>query len=316
VLPKKISFTTPAVWTHVQHQRTSPPPADEVDTLTHWIHLQHIPSCYDRWVSDALDQVIDEHQGTTESWLAITGQRHLGKTNAVSAVIAARAMSGAIGWQQKRSNGYRNVPYVFVEASSNPSAAQVLQSVCRFLGLPTNGRESDLMDRLQTVLPEMGVQAIVCDEGQNFRRRTASAARTADGLRRLLHLPVPMIYSGLDLRTSALMKQFHEDGDSADQLVERANVLDLPPLTDAKGLGEIGRTIKGLADRLSLIPDFETPALTDNEGLKALIAAKQGRPGSIMEAIKKAATRAVKTDRRLTADLLCGAQSAHQGSAA
>jgi hypothetical protein len=182
--------------------------------------------------------------------------------------------------------------------------------------LPENGKEDVLFARLSEALPEMGVEAIVCDEGQNFRRRTASAATTPDGLRRLLHLPVPMVYSGLDLRTSALLKQFHEEGDSADQLVERANVLDLAPLTDAQGLQEIGRIIKGFAERLSLIPDFEAPALSDNDALKALIEAKKGRPGSIMEAIKKAASKSVKADRRLTVERLLGIKPTRQEMAA
>lgn len=316
MLPRKISFARPTVWVPVHTLRSSPPPVGDPGALSQWIHLQHIPSSFDLRVADALDNVIDEHQGTTESWLAVTGPRHLGKTNAVSAVILERAVTGSVGWQQKLPHGYRHVPFVFIEASSKPSVTQVLQGSCRFLGLPENGKEDVLFARLSEALPEMGVQAIVCDEGQNFRRRTAAATTIADGLRRLLHLPVPMVYSGLDLRTSALMKQFHEEGDSADQLVERANVLDLYPLTDAQGLKELGRMIRGFAERLSMIPDFETPALCDNDAVKALIKAKQGRPGSIMEAIKKAASKSVKADRRLTVERLLGTEQARREIAA
>lgn len=303
-LPTKVNFSQPANWPAVHHARTGPPPTGNPRDLQSWIHLQHIPSAFDRAVAKAIDQVVTDHRGTTEAWLAVSGERHLGKTNATTAIMLTRSMTGPTPWRTKQASGWRYIPYVFVEASSNPTAKMVMRETCRFLGLPPGGDEADLRARLRDVLPEMGVIAINVDEGQNFRRSSATAKTVADGLRGLLHLPVPMIYSGLDLRQSALLKRFNDVGDSADQLIERAQILDLGTLGDAQGINELGRLIRGFGKRLAEIDGFTAPALTDNSTVKALIAAKSGRPGSILETLKKAAADAVVSDRCLTTDVL------------
>lgn len=306
VLPKKVNFSRPDVWPAVHQARTTPPPPDDPRKIQSWIHLQHVPSVFDRAVAAAIDQVVDDHTGTTEAWLAISGERHLGKTNATTAVLIQRSLTRSVPWRTKQPSGWLYVPYVFVEATSNPTAKMVMREACRFLGLPTVGDEGILRARLCDNLPEMGVEAIYVDEGQNFRRSSAQAKAVADGLRGTLHLPAPMIFGGLDLRESALLKRFNEIGDSADQLIERAQILDLGALGDAQGFKELGRMVRGLEQRLLLVDGFSAPALSDNDVLKALIAAKSGRPGSILEVIKKAAASSIIGDRCLTSDLLLG----------
>lgn len=307
-LPTKFNFSQPAVWPAVHDARMGPPPEQDPEEIQSWIHLQHVTSPFDRAVAQAIDQVIKDHRGTTEAWLAISGERHLGKTNATTALMVHRSMTDRTPWRSKQVSGWRYVPFVFVEATSNPTAKMVMRESCRFLGLPAGGDEADLRVRLCQALPEMRVKAICVDEGQNFRRKTASAKTVADGLRGLLHLPVPMIYSGLDLRESALLKRFTdlEDSDSADQLIERATVVDLSKLGDTQGFTELGRLIQKFGKRLELIDGFTAPALTDNNVLKALIASKSGRPGSILETLKKAASDAIDADRCLSTDLLLG----------
>jgi len=302
-LPRKVNFSQPSVWPAVHHARTNPP-AENPQEIKSWIHLQHVPSVFDTAVANKIDKVVDDHLGTTEAWLAISGERHLGKTNATTAVLVRRSLTGHTPWRTKQTSGWRYVPYVFVEATSNPTAKMVMREACRFLGLPTSGDEGVLRARLCDNLPQMGVIAIVVDEGQNFRRKSATAKAVADGLRGLLHLPVPMIYSGLDLRESALLKQFNDIDDSAGQLIERAQVLDLSKLGDAQGFAEIGRLVRAFGQRLTLIDEYTAPALTDNDLVQTLIIDHEGRPGSILETLKKAAVEAVNTDRCLTTDLV------------
>lgn len=305
-LPTKFNFSQADVWPAVHAARTGPPPSGSAEEIQSWIHLQHVASPFDRAIADAIDQVIKDHRGTTERWLAISGERHLGKTNATTALMVRRSMTGPTPWRAKQRSGWRHFPYVFVEATSNPTAKMVMSQTCRFLGLPANGDESVLRERLCKALPDHGVKAIGVDEGQNFRRKTAEAKTVADGLRGLLHLPVPMIYSGLDLRESALLKRFTDldDSDSADQLIERAHIVDLSKLGETQEFKQFARVIRKFGQRLELIDGFSAPALSDNELLKALVASKSGRQGSTLETIKLAAADSIDIDRCLSADVL------------
>jgi len=294
--PAKISFTDPDVWRAAHLARTSGPPSDPT-AIKRWVHLQHVPTHYDRFVADALDKTIEEHQGCTESALAISGMKHLGKSDAVTAVLLDRAMTGGT-WQRRATSGYKHVPFVFVEATERATAKTIMKAACRFLGLSATGDADDLKERLRTAAPQMGVQAIVVDECQNFRRRSPGATTITDGLRGLLHLPVPMVFIGIDLGQSALLRDFKVKGDSVEQIIERANQLHLVPAAGNR-LAEVARAVKRLDGRLSLIDGFEAPALRSNEVLHQVLLETDGRIGATLERIKKAAAAAVNTDRCL-----------------
>lgn len=300
--PAKVSFADPSHWIYVHRVRSSLPPLDGAE-LVDWIHLQHVHGLYDRLIGQGLDRVIRTHRGTSEAWMGVSGPPHLGKTDAVTSVLLERSMAaGRFG--TKQATGHRHVPYVFVEASSNPTAKSVLSAVANFLGHDHRGDEEQLVRRLRPLWGPVGVQAVVIDEGQNFRRASAAATKTTDGLRRLTHLPVPVVFCGLDLDSSALLRTFHIRNDSVDQLRDRSQRVALKPMLDADGVAAIAEMLKLLGERLALIDRFRVPGLRDRTVVKDLIKSFDGRPGAILETVKEAASDVVNTDRILTADRL------------
>lgn len=306
--PAKISFADPTVWREAHDTRTGGPPMDAAG-IQRWINLQHIPTYYDDFVATALNEIIQEHQGLTEAALAVTGVKHLGKSDAVTAVLLERAMTSG-RWQRRALDGHNQVPFVFVEAPERATSKAIMKAACRFLGLDAKGDLDDLRARLSRAAPLMGVQALVVDESQNFRRRSASATTITDGLRGLLHLSVPTVFVGIDLENSALLRTFNEPGDSVEQIIERTNVLRMLPAR-GKRVAEVARAVKAFDQRLSLIEDFNAPALRSNDVLQTVLRETDGRVGAMLERIKKAAAAAILTDRCLDdAKLLAKSTSA------
>jgi hypothetical protein len=291
-------------WLDFHSFRSGPPPSD-IDDLCNWIHALHIPGPYEPLISAGFDRVTRHHTGANECWLGITGPAHIGKTRAVTNVLIQRALLEPDRWRTRSRRGGLWTPYVYVEAASNQEARGLLASIARACGLPDEGSEKDLHRMLCAILPELGVRLIAVDEAHMFRRRSDNASRVADGLRVVLHLPVPFAFIGVDLHTSALLYRSSRNNDTALQLERRHMPLPLRPMTSDDPRAA-ARLIGLFKRQVSQIPDLDlTGGFGDANVLSFAATACEGRPGSLLSALKRSVIEAIATnDGVLTAELL------------
>lgn len=295
-----VDFGNPLAWPDIHAQHTGPPPVDP-SALAAWIHLQYVPTRQDADLEEAVDALVRRHVGRNRRWLAVDGEATIGKSDAVTAVLLRRAMTGKRTWYRRTDTGSLYVPYVYVVATS-PSTADLLRDVCAFLGLPTEGKEHDLLKRLRDNLPRLGTIVIVVDEAQMLRRKSAGASTVTDNLRNVVHLPVPFVFVGVDLGASALLRDWGANNDTVRQLRRRHDMLALKRLVGPSGVEQINTFVTAFGRRMSVIENFGLSGLAHPAMLAELAIRSEGRPGAMLEILKSAAVCAIHGDGDLSAD--------------
>lgn len=301
-------FMNPDTWERVYRAQHTPPPTDQ-DALIDWIHFQHIPSTYDSAVSTAISALRRKHRGTSARSLAISAPEDLGKSAAVMSGILDEVFdANGPGWFAPHPTTHRaHIPWVYVNAMTSSSSVSVLREVADFCGFGTVKNEDEARKRLSRLMPLHGVRGVIVDEASTLRRASATSSRLPDGLRGLQHLPVPFVFVGIDLESSALLRDFGKPNDSVRQVRLRTDVLPLSPLNGHSGALEWGRLIGGFGRRLRLIDGFDVDGLKTPGLARRLAAITGARPGVLFEILKNAAAEAVEGDtRRLTEDLILG----------
>jgi hypothetical protein len=311
----RLTFTNPDHWRAIHRLRTLPPPSDP-SQLFAWIHAQHIDTAYEAHLSAAFTKLMRQHVGTNEHWLAISGPSHLGKSSAVTRVLLDRVLADPAGWRTRTREGWLRTTYVYVEVGSRQEARGILASVARFCGLPDTGREKELHDMLAVVLPQLGVELIVVAEAQRLRRVSDVASRTVDGVRQLVHLPVPFVFVGIDLDRSALLRDPGRNNDTVYQLQRRHSHLRLTPLPRGSEAKVVG-IIRAFALLTRPINGLDTACLADPAVIRDLIQSVEGRPGSLINTLKRAAVEAIADNNGLLTGELVRAEArsvqAHHG---
>lgn len=300
----RLLYAEPDQWATIHKLQGSPPPLDAHERNV-WIHTQHIATPYEPSLGKALDKLMRHHVGTNECWLAVSGASHLGKSTAIAQLLLGKAMARADQWRTRTSEGYLHTPYVYVEVTSKEEARGLLASIARACGLPDSGTEKDLHKMLSSLLPLLGVRLIVVDDAQMLRRVSDVASRLTDGLRHLLHLPVPFVYVGIDLERSALLRDPGRNNDTVYQLQRRALQLRLTPISACGGEGQIVDLVRGYARQVRSVPELRTDCLRDPRLMAALAGKVEGRPGSLLNTLKRASIEALAlNDGVITADLV------------
>lgn len=296
-----LSFTDHDGWHDIHRLRNGRPPEDP-SALFAWIHTQHISTPYEFQVDAAFDKVIRQHAGTNECWLAVSGPSHLGKSAAVTQVLLNRSRARELKWRERTGDGYLRTPYVYVEATSTQEARGLLASIARACGIPDTGSEKDLHQILSHLLVAIGTILIVVDDAQMYRRVSDSASRLVDGLRHLLHLPVPFVFVGIQMERSALLRDPGRNNDTVQQLQRRHFELRLTPLR--RGQGQQAVDLVGrFARRMKAVPDLRVDCLLEPRLIRDLTLALEGRPGSILNTLKRATIEAIAdNDSVLTED--------------
>jgi hypothetical protein len=298
----RLSFADPDHWQAIHNLRTMTPPTTSVD-LYSWIHAQHVATHYEAQIEGALDKVMRQHTGTNECWLAISGPSHLGKSTAITQVLLARAMKDAHLWRQRNHDSFLQTPYVYVEAASKQEARGLLAAIARVCSLPDAGSEKDLHQMLSHVLPSLGVRLIVVDDAQMYRRVSDNASRLTDGIRNLLHLPVPLVFVGIDLESSALLRDPGRNNDTVLQLQRRRIQINLSPLRAGEERVAF-EAITRLDRRMRHVPGLK-PQYLDHHLLRDLLLHLDGRLGSILNTLKRACVEAIANNKGVvTPDLV------------
>lgn len=301
---RKLRFAKPDHWQDIHQFRCSPPPGAG-DALYSWIHSTHLTTTYEQTIRSAIDKLMRQHLGTNECWLAIGGTSHLGKTSAVTHVLLEAAMSIPQQWRTRTAAGHLQTPYIYVEVTSAMEARGILAAVAKAAGLPEDGTEKQLHESLSEVLPELGTRLIVVDDAQMLRRVSDNASRLVDGLRHLLHLPVPFTYVGIELEKSALLRDPGRNNDTAQQLQRRAIQQHLAPITSRGGEKSIVSIARSFALQMRAVECLRTDCLKDARLLMMLAHQIEGRPGSLVNALKRASIEALAlNDGLLTPDIV------------
>lgn len=298
-------YIHPQNWERAYKARNSPPPSDE-DELIDWIHLQHVPSAYDTAVRLRIRTLMRKHRGTSARSLAISAPEDFGKTAAVMAGILDDTFNGTPGWFERDANTHRtHIPWVYVNAMTSSSSVSILRQVAAFCGFHPGANEDVVRHDLARLLPLHGVRAIIADESSTLRRQSAASSKIPDGLRGLQHLPIPFVYVGLDLESSALLRDFGRKNDSVRQVKLRTDLLRLTPLNSAEGASEWVNLIGGFGRRMRMIDGFNVEGLKERGLARRLAEATGARPGVLFEALKNAAVEALDEGHGLlTGDLI------------
>ncbi len=297
-----LNFETPQHWVRLHEGRTCDPPKDSV-ALERWIHFQYVPTRQDAAIEEAIDRLLKRHVALNARWLAVDGESTIGKSEAITAILLRRAMAQPDRWYQRADTGALHVPYVYVVATS-PSTLDLLRDICEFLGLPTEGKEHEVLKRLKKNLPRLGTRLIVVDEGQMFRRKSAGASTVTDNLRNLLHLSVPFVFVGVDLGASALLRDWGVNNDTARQLRRRHDMVSLQRLTGPQGVAQIKELVTAFGRRMRRVEGLRTTGLNDSTILAELAIRSEGRPGTMLETLKNAAVLAIHADGDISAQRL------------
>lgn len=295
-----IGFDDPHDWATVHRRRTGTPPNDQA-ALEHWIHTQYVPTQHERDLDQALDRLLSMHVGLTKRWLAVDGEATIGKSHTVTALCLRRAMQHPLAWYERTASGFLHVPYIYVEATSS-STRGLLRSVAEFCGIPGTGSEEDLLRRLKSTLPLLGTVAVIVDEAQMFRRKSAGASTVTDNLRSILKLPVAFVFVGINLGDSALLRDWGINNDTVRQLRRRHDMVPLTRLSGPSGVTEILRIVRAFGKRLLDIDGVSLTGLHDAEVLRQLAICGEGRPGTMLETLKHAAVLAVQADGDVSAE--------------
>lgn len=308
----KLSFTKPDLWPSIHALQASPPPTGTA-ARNGWIHARHLATPYEPILGAAVDKVMRHHVGTNECWLAISGASHLGKSTAMSQVLLNRAMSSRDQWRSRTKGGHLLTPYVYVEVTSKQEARGILASVARALGLPDRGTEKELHDMLSEMLPLLGARLIVVDDAQMLRRVSDATSRLTDGLRHLLHLPTPCAYVGIDLDKSALLRDPGRNNDTAQQLLRRAIQIRLAPIPARGGEKQVVDLVRAFVYQTRALPDLRVDCLRDPGTMLRLANRIEGRPGSLINTLKRASIEALTlNDGLMTPDLIMDEATAVQ----
>ncbi|HTW16165.1 MAG TPA: AAA family ATPase [Nocardioides sp.] len=260
---------------------------------------------YEDQIAVAIDRLLRQHTGTNRRWLAIEGPSLLGKSSAITAVLLDRAMAHP-QWRTQSPEGRQQTPYIYLASQTNQTSKAYLVAIARACGLPADGDEHRLHNRLSELLLAHGVELIVVDDGHFCRRISDQASRLSDGLRALLDLPVPIVVVGIDLSRSAWLRDPGRNNDSAQQLRRRANRLVLLPLHRDRG-PKPADLFAALLRHLQRIEGFHAPGLNP-ETMFWLTTRLEGLTGSMLEAVKTAAVEAIwDNGRALTKDHLYAA---------
>lgn len=295
----RLDFEAPEHWASLHAERTGAPPSDLI-ALESWIHCQYVPTQQHIGLERGIDRLLARHVGRNARWLAVSGESTIGKSEAITAILLRRAMTHSRPWYQRGPGGALCVPYVYVVATS-PSTLDLLKDICEFLGLPTEGKEHDLLKRLRTNLIRLDTRLIVVDEAQMFRRKSSGASTVTDNLRNLLHLPVPFVFVGVDLPASALLRDWGINNDTVRQLRRRHDFVSMQRLTGTSGVAQIKDFVTAFGRRMLRIDGVKVSGLSDPASLAELAIRSEGRPGTMLETLKNAAVLAVRGDGDLTA---------------
>lgn len=289
-----LRFTDHDTWAAIHHLRTSPPPPPEGPALHQWIHTLHVP-VFDHQVSEAIDRVLAQHQGTNRRWLAIDGPSHLGKSSTVTAVLLQRAMQAPM-WRRRDRDGNLQTPLVYVASHANQTSKGYLRSIATVCGLTDDGDEPRLHQRLAEAIPRLGVRLIVLDDAHFCRRTSDHASRLTDGLRSLLELPVPIVAVGIDMEYSAWLRDPGRNNDSVLQLRRRATRLALEPMTRTSDTSPVP-IFRNLERQLARIEGFTSTGLTPKTMLE-MTRRLDGSVGTMLSVVKDAALHTLTSNNR------------------
>ena len=228
--------------------------------------------------------------------LLINGHSKMGKSQAVvaAALIATQEVWTKYG---KRYQSNAVIPYIYVEAVAKSQGRALLQSIFSFIGVPFGRAETtlQLLLRLRDILPQLGTRAIIIDDAHALRTGDRASRELSDTLKALITgTPCSFVFVGAGLEDSALLRQSVTDGyPAALQIGLRSQMLQMLPWKHTR-IGDDWSELVGKLERHILLPTgLSRGELTDAETLRWLHTKCSGRPGVLIDTVKKAAAIAL-----------------------
>lgn len=285
-------------WAWLSQQRATPLPLTNTSPTTQraWVDSLYIPTCHDDAIQAAVADTIAQCGGSRRQWLAIDGPANLGKSEAIIHMCLTHTQFTRDG-DVIRRDGARQLPFVYVEADASHRGAGLLDSICRFAGVPQASSETKMRQQLTTVLPRLGTRVIVVDDAHMLRRSGNASTRLPDTLRALLRMRVTFVFVGAGLDDSALLKRAPGPGyESTDQMRQRSTLLPLAPMRLPDSRPEFMQLIRRYGGRLGAgLPHLTLSGLKDPEVLQSLFHLCDGYHGDILATLKKATNEAIRT---------------------
>lgn len=239
--------------------------------------------------------------------VVIDGPAHFGKTTLI--LDTARAQARAT-WAQEEQQERRphSIPWAYVNATAGGEGRSVAASIAGFCHLPPPTSRPTLAQYLQQLAhtsKPMGLHTVFIDDVHALRAFGGKDRRSiADSIKALVTgLPITLVLAGIELRNHPLFADTGPGRVTAAQLLNRSHWIRLRPWPSHDQDGGVHpdwlRLIAHVNDYIALPRGPKQNRLRTKAAIEHLVAGAEGRPGTAIEWILRAAVWAATHDKPL-----------------
>ncbi|WP_282006212.1 AAA family ATPase [Propioniciclava sinopodophylli] len=239
--------------------------------------------------------------------VVIDGPAHFGKTTLVlhTALAQARAVWAQEERQERRPH---SIPWAYVNATSGGEGRSVAGAIAGFCHLPPPSSRPTLAQYLQQLAhtsKPMGLHTVFVDDIHALRSFGGRDARSlADSIKALVTgLPLTLVLAGIELRRHPLFVDNGRDRITAAQLLNRSHWVRLRPWPSHDEAGHIHedwlRLIAHVSEYVALPRGPKQNRLHTRAAIDYLVSGVDGRPGTAIEWLLRAAAWAATNDKPL-----------------
>lgn len=239
--------------------------------------------------------------------VVIDGPAHYGKTTLVLDTALAQARAT---WEHDQEEGRRplSIPWAYVNATSGGEGRSVAGAIADFCRLPPPSSRPTLaqyLHQLAHTSKPMGLHTVFLDDVHALRSFGGKDARSiADSIKAIVTgLPLTLVLAGIELRNHPLFTDSGPGRVTAAQLLNRSHWVRLRPWPSHDEGGQTHpdwlRLIAHISDYLALPRGPKQNRLGTKTTIDHLVAGANGRPGTAIEWLLRAAAWAATNDKPL-----------------
>lgn len=235
----------------------------------------------------------------------INSAPHHGKTTSVVTIALAQARTI---WAVEDAQKPLSIPWVYVNATSGGEGRSVASGIASFCSLPRPSSRptmADYLDQISHTSRGIGLENVFIDDIHALRRIGGKDGRTiADGVKGLVTtLPVNCFAAGVGLRSHPLFADAGSGRIPAAQLLNRARWVELTPWPTLDRHGYYTddwlTLLAQVSDYLRFPKGTRQNRLNTRKTIDYLLQGAEGRPGTAIEWVLKAAVWSIRTGNPL-----------------
>ncbi len=237
--------------------------------------------------------------------VAVNAAPHHGKTTLILTVALRQARRA---WKQETKRPTPSIQWAYVNATARGEGRSVASDLASFCNLPkpsSRPTAAEYIVQLSHVARPMGLHSVFIDDVHSLRSDVTKHGRTvADSLKGLITtVPTNFVLAGIDLRSHPLFADVGRGRVAAAQLANRAEWVELRPWPTHDPHGDYAerwlRLIAQISNYLVFPRGSRQNRLNTRTAIDYLLQGAEGRPGTAIEWIQRAAAWAIQTGNNL-----------------